>query len=73
MEKVALPKHNPKLIFVLGIILGAILTGNTIDTTQHCPTSTDIIIAHYEAVILQTHGKAYRPDLMPPPRKPEGE
>lgn len=55
---------------LFGFAAGATVTGNA---SVRCPSPQDIITAHYEAVLLEIHGFGYRPDLMPPPRKPEGE
>ena len=42
------------------------------DTPKHIECDRQAIITdHYEAVLAEIHGFGFRPDLMPPPRKPQ--
>ena len=53
----------------VGIMSYAAINKPVTATTQ-CPGRQEIIIDYFAEVINEIHGNAYRPDLMPPSRKP---
>lgn len=74
---IVLPRRHAKRMFIRGMLLGAFVgvmsytaINRPVTATPQCPDRQEIIIDYFAEVIHEIHGNAYRPDLMPPERKP---